>query len=159
MNPEIVTIKEKMFIGMTMEMSYADNKTHELWRSFMPRQSEIENTLNNDLISLQIYEPGFFENFNSKRIFRKWTLREANSLENIPEGMVTFKLQEGDYAVFIYKGLPAKAQPFFDYIFREWLPNSAYMLDDRPHFEVLGPKYSNSSPDSEEEVWIPVNVK
>ncbi|MFB6320665.1 GyrI-like domain-containing protein [Saccharicrinis sp. FJH54] len=159
MNPDIVSIKAKKYIGMTMEMSYADNKTHELWKSFMPRRNEINNTINNDLISLQIYEPGFFETFNPNRMFRKWTLREVSSLENIPEGMVSFLLQEGTYAVFSYRGLPAKAQPFFDYIFREWLPNSAYMLDDRPHFEVLGPKYRTDSPDSEEDVWIPVKLK
>lgn len=27
-------------------------------------------------------------------------------------------------------------------------------VDDRPHFEVLGGKYQNNSPNSEEEIWI-----
>jgi AraC family transcriptional regulator len=26
--------------------------------------------------------------------------------------------------------------------------------DDRPHFEILGDKYKNDHPDSEEEIWI-----
>jgi len=32
-------------------------------------------------------------------------------------------------------------------------------LDDRPHFEVLGDKYKNADPDSEEEIWIPIRTK
>jgi AraC family transcriptional regulator len=39
------------------------------------------------------------------------------------------------------------------------LPNSAYALDDRAHFEVLGEKYKNNDPSSEEEIWIPIKVK
>jgi hypothetical protein len=30
------------------------------------------------------------------------------------------------------------------------------MLDNRPHFEILGEKYKNADPDSEEDVYIPV---
>lgn len=29
-----------------------------------------------------------------------------------------------------------------------WLPNSDYLLDDRPHFELLGDKYKNNDPNS-----------
>jgi hypothetical protein len=31
-------------------------------------------------------------------------------------------------------------------------------LDDRPHFEVLGSKYRNNDPESEEETWIPTKL-
>ncbi|MEP1984886.1 MAG: GyrI-like domain-containing protein, partial [Maribacter dokdonensis] len=41
----------------------------------------------------------------------------------------------------------------------EWIPNSEYQLDGRPHFEVLGAKYKNNDPNSEEEVWIPIKAK
>ena len=34
-----------------------------------------------------------------------------------------------------------------------------YTLDDRPHFEILGEKYKNQDPDSEEELWIPIKPK
>jgi AraC family transcriptional regulator len=39
------------------------------------------------------------------------------------------------------------------------LPNSNYHLDDRPHFEILGEKYKNADPGSEEEIWIPIKAK
>jgi AraC family transcriptional regulator len=42
------------------------------------------------------------------------------------------------------------------YIFNTWLPQSNYQLAPRPHFEILGEKYKNNHPDSEEEIWIPI---
>jgi AraC family transcriptional regulator len=39
------------------------------------------------------------------------------------------------------------------------LPNLGYTLDDRAHFEVLGEKYKNNDPLSEEEIWIPIKKK
>jgi AraC family transcriptional regulator len=47
----------------------------------------------------------------------------------------------------------------FQYIFGTWLPNSEYVLDNRPHFEILGEKYKNDDPTSEEEIWIPIKAK
>ena len=78
------------------------------------------------------------------------------SFELVPEGMEALELPGGRYAVFYYKGNPANGDAVFKYIFMEWLPASGYVLDDRPHFEVLGPKYQNGSDDSEEEIWIPI---
>ena len=28
-----------------------------------------------------------------------------------------------------------------------------------PHFEILGAQYKNNEPDSEEEIWIPIQLK
>ena len=60
--------------------------------------------------------------------------------------------------IFDYKGSSTDTS-IFQYIFRTWLPSSSYQLDDRPHFEVLGAKYKNNDPESEEEIWIPIKPK
>jgi AraC family transcriptional regulator len=39
------------------------------------------------------------------------------------------------------------------------MPNSDYVLDNKTHFEILGDKYRNNDPESEEEIWIPVQPK
>jgi AraC family transcriptional regulator len=67
-------------------------------------------------------------------------------------------LNGGLYAVFNYKGLNTDNRIFI-HIFTEWLPSSGYVLDERPHFEILGEKYKNNDPESEEEIWIPVKPK
>ena len=44
----------------------------------------------------------------------------------------------------------------FQYIFGTWMPDSGYKWDNRPQFEILGEKYKNNDPSSEEEIWIPI---
>lgn len=140
-----------------MRMNLADNKTTELWRSFMPHRKEIGNNLTNDLFSMQLYDsPAYFRDFNPETSFEKWAAVEVADFDSIPEGMEACTLKGGLYAVFIHKG-PAKAfAGTFQYIFGTWLPTSGYILDNRPHFEILGAKYKNDQPDSEEEIWIPI---
>lgn len=156
----IENISAKQFLGKTMHMSLVDNKTPELWRSFMQSRSSIKHVSNSLLYSLQVYDsPEYFSKFNPATPFQKWALCEVDQLADIPDGMQTFELPAGQYAVFHHKGGPANAAAIFNYIFANWLPQSGYELDHRPHFEVLGEKYKNNAPDSEEEIWIPVKTK
>ena len=69
--------------------------------------------------------------------------------------MECFELPGGQYAVFFYKG-SSTDNSIFKMIFDEWLPASGYEIDSRPHFEILGNKYVNEDPESEEEIWIPI---
>jgi len=139
-----------------MVMTFAENKTGELWKSFMMQRKEVANTIGNNLYSMQIYAPKFFERFDPNREFEKWATAEVTDFDSIPEEMESYVLPGGLYAVFDYKGLASAAGPTFQYIFTQWIPNSGYELDDRPHFEILGEKYKRDDPDSEEELWIPV---
>lgn len=134
-------------------MSFSNNKTGLLWQQFMPKRREIANKLNSDLISLQWYPTDF--DFGPATEFEKWAAVEVSEVGQIPDGMEMFVLPAGLYAVFQYKGSSIDTR-IFQYIFSEWLPGSSYQLDNRPHFEVLGEKYKNASPDSEEEIWIPI---
>jgi len=159
MIPTIQTLEEKKLIGKQLSMSFANNKTAGLWSSFMPRRKDIQNNIGNDLYSMQIYAPLFFEAFDPNKQFEKWATIEVTDFNSIPEGMKAFTLPAGLYAVFLYKGDASKATETFQYILGTWLPNSEYRLDNRPHFEILGEKYKHNDPNSEEEIWIPIKPK
>ena len=158
MNPRIEKLKEKKLIGHNIKMSLSNNKTGQLWGQFAPRIKEIKNRTSEDKISMQIYPPMYYNQFSPNTEFEKWATVEVKDFENIPSGMKSFILEEGLYAVFDYKGSSAD-HSIFEYIFSKWLPNSNYEVDDRPHFEVLGSKYRNNDPESEEEIWIPIRKK
>ncbi|WP_316767928.1 GyrI-like domain-containing protein [Pedobacter frigiditerrae] len=158
MAPRIETLSENKFVGMRLTMSFADYKIAELWRSFLPRRKEIINNLTDDLISLVVYKSDHFIDFSPTNQFERWAAVEVIDLENVPIGMESFVLPSGLYAVFDYKGLNTDPS-IFQYILGTWLPNSAYVLDNRPHFEILGEKYKNNDPTSEEEIWIPIKTK
>ena len=152
--PKIENLSKKKFIGKKLKMSLEDNKTFELWKSFMPRLNEIPNKKSNEKFSLQVYnEP--LRLGHLKQEFEKWALVEVSDFKNVPDKMETFELKSGLYAVFQYKGLSTDNR-IFVYIFSNWLPKSDFELDDRPHFEILGEKYKNGDPNSEEEIWIPI---
>jgi AraC family transcriptional regulator len=160
MESRIVTSTEKKIIGKRIRMTYSQNMTYELWCSFMPVRKRILNSLSDDLYSIQIYNRDFdFSAFDLNAEFEKWAGMEVNDFDYLPEGMETIVIPGGLYAVFLHKGRASEGERTFKYIFGTWLPQSEFVIDIRPHFEILGPKYKNEDPSSEEEVWIPVCSK
>jgi AraC family transcriptional regulator len=156
LGPRIEILPEKKFVGKRIKMSFSNNQTHELWKSFMPSRREIKNNIGSDLYSVEVYEPLYFNNFNPEKEFDKWAAVEVTDFEKVPDDMDTLILPRGLYAVFLHKGAASKGPETYQYIFGTWLPASDFLLDNRPHFAVMGEKYKNDDPDSEEEVWIPV---
>jgi AraC family transcriptional regulator len=160
MQPRIETLKERKLIGKRLTMSLADNQTLKLWQKVMPRRKDIKNSLTTDLFSIQVYPQLFNFSFSDlNEAFEKWAAIEVADFETVPIEMETFILIGGLYAVFDYKGLSTDIK-VFEYIFGTWLSNSdEYSLDNRPHFEILGNKYKNNDPNSEEQIWIPIKLK
>ncbi|HRG18251.1 MAG TPA: GyrI-like domain-containing protein [Flavobacterium lutivivi] len=157
MNPTIKTFPTTKFIGKKLSFTYADYRAFELWSSFMPRRNEIQNVLGTELYNIQVNPDNF--DFQPNTPFVKWAAVAVSSFENIPEGMESLLIPEGLYAVFNYKGNQANVATFFNSIYTEWLPYSNYELGNHPQFEILGEKYKNNHPDSEEEIWIPVKLR
>jgi len=125
----------------------------------MPHKKEIQNVVGTDLFSVEIYnDTNFFKNFNPNKEFEKWAAVEISELKNIPDEMEPITIPKGLYAVFSHKGPASEGPKTYQYIFGTWLPNSKYVLDNRPHLAIMGEKYKNNSPDSEEELWIPIKT-
>ncbi|AWK04922.1 GyrI-like domain-containing protein [Flavobacterium crocinum] len=156
MEAKIKTAIEKKLIGKHIEMSFIENKTFQLWSSFMPKQKEITNKVDANLYSLEVFPLNYFDNFDSGRTFQKWAAVEVTDFNTIPDEMETLLIPNSLYAVFIHKGPASEGHKTYHTIFAEWLPNSEYTVDDRPHFAVMDEKYKKDDPDSEEEIWIPI---
>jgi len=159
MKYRIEQLEPKKLIGLNIAMSLVQNKTFQLWQSFMPRRKEILKTVSDDLFSIQLYSAGYFENFNPMAEFVKWSCVEVESFEIILNSMEILELKGGLYAVFNYKGDGSNASETFQYIFENVIPASNYQLDNQLHFELLGKKYKSGNSNSEEEIWIPVKLK
>lgn len=161
MEPRIEVLHQKKLLGFHVTMSIVKNKTAQLWGEFGPRIKEIEKRVSADKISLQVYPLSYFEQFDASTKFEKWATVEVTNFDLIPNEMETLTLEGGLYAVFDFKGSSSDISvfSFFQYIYGEWLPKSDYKIDDRPHFEILGEKYANNDPNSEEEIWIPLKEK
>jgi AraC family transcriptional regulator len=154
--PDFKILKMKRLVGKRLTMSFALNRTGELWRSFMPQRHRITGMVSADLFSVEIYPSGFFDRFDPLKNFEKWAAAEVTAGSSVLPDMEELVIPEGLYAVFRYVGRASDAQETYRYIFETWLPESGYRLDDRPHFALMGEKYRNDSADSEEEIFIPV---
>ena len=160
MEPRIEAITEKKLVGKHLRVTLSNNKISELWHSFMPRRKEIRNIKSPELFSVAIYENGTdIKNFTKDTEFERWAAMEVAKFDTIPTDMESYIIAGGLYAVFLHKGPASSGPKTFQHIFETWLPESGYIFDDRPQFEVLGDKYKNEDPDSEEEIWIPIKHK
>ncbi|KOP39131.1 AraC family transcriptional regulator [Flavobacterium sp. WLB] len=156
MEARIETLTEKKLIGQHIEMSFIENKTFQLWSNFMPKRKQIKNTINENLYSLEVFSHGHFDNFDPGKTFQKWAAVEVGNYDEVPSEMETLIIPDGLYAVFIHYGPASEGHKTYHTIFAEWLPNSKYTVDDRPHFAVMDHKYKKEDPESEEEIWIPI---
>lgn len=154
MNPRIAELREKKVVGIKSQMlRHQVESIISLWKKFMPHKAKVKNWTNDELIAMQVYTD--FGDFNQP--FDIWACAEVSELKSIPEGMMSYTLPSGLYAVFLHKGMDAGAT--YQRIMTEWLPNSGYQIDDRPHFQIMGAKYKNGSPDSEEDFYVPIYSK
>jgi AraC family transcriptional regulator len=95
MEPRIVNMAQKILVGKHLSMSLADNKTGQLWQSFMPVRNTIPHKTGTDLFSLQLYPPDYFLAFNLHTQFTKWAAIEVSEAVNVPEGMEVLLVEEG----------------------------------------------------------------
>ena len=115
------------------------------------------NRVNSDLYAVDIYPvANFYEKFDPTKEYEKWATIEVSDFNTAPKDMEKLIIPKGLYAVFHYRGKPSEAHETFKFIYGVWLPNSAYVLDDRPYFALMGKKYKGEDPASEEEFWIPI---
>jgi AraC family transcriptional regulator len=159
MQPRIETMLEKKLIGQRMRMSFTDNKTFDLWRSFMPRRNEIQHTIGTALYSLEVYPQKYFDTFDPKNEFDKWAAVEVTDHSHMPPNMEPLTVPEGLYAIFLHKGPASDGPKTYNYIFQTWLPYSEYELDNRPHMAVMRGRYKKDSPESEEDICVPIKPK
>ena len=156
MNHRIEVLATKKLVGKSLEMSHREDRTGELWRSFMPHRGLVQNRIGTHFLSMQVYPDMGDGMLSPDTRFQKWAVVEVSDLDQVPDNMATYVLEGGKYAVFDHEG-PASAFPrTMAFIFQKWLPASEYTLDSREHFERLEEGYSPIDPAAREEVWIPI---
>ncbi len=156
-SPRILTSPARRFIGVGREMSLVKPVVGLLLRTLMPLRAAIPGRIDPDRYLLKIYPDGYFEAFDPQRSFVQWAAYAVAGEADAPEGLAVLDVPAGLYAVWHYKG-SSEDPRIFQHIFGEWLLGSGFVLDARPHFDVLGENYRNTDPESEEEIWIPVRM-
>ena len=142
---------EKYCIGVGKEMSLIHNRTHEIFKAFMPRKNEILTSNHDFVVDLKFYPKTYFEVFDPAKQFFKYAGVLVSKDSIVPDQMELIVIPAGQYAVF--QQHQKQDDRIFEYIFTEWLPKSKYQLDHRPHFDLI---FTATTPD---EIWIPIKLK
>lgn len=146
--------------GHAVKQSFAQDRTFELWSGFMPVRHQVCADADAPLVSLQRYPTNFsFAPPDLETSFEKWAGCITPDGFQAADGFETLHIPSGTYAVFLHRGPASGAARTFGYIFSQWLPDSGYEIDVRPHFEILDKRYKHNQPDSEEEVFIPIKLR
>jgi len=158
MTHRIANSPEIYIVGMkaTMSFSTISEDTGKLARQFMPRLKEINNRLDDNTLSLQNYDDFDYHKMSPTMTFEKWIGVEVTNLDYVPKGMETLTIKSGNYLVIDFKGTMQEFIKNWNYLHSQWLPNSEYELDNRPHFEKLSPSYNPTNAVNEEEIWVPI---
>jgi AraC family transcriptional regulator len=156
--PVIVEQAELILAGLKTTMSLSHNTTIQLWQTFGPLKKSIHNKSNGGSYSVQCYVDDFMSiPFTPETKFVKWAAVAVFNEDDIPKELEVLKIPKGKWAVFPYKGTTRDFGKFAQYVYQEWLPQSGYQLDHRPHYEYMGSDYLGPNhPDAQEDVWIPI---
>ena len=154
----IEEIDARTLVGIKILTSMAENGTRELWQKFKPLARTVRGRESTDFYSVEVFDEATnFENFTPETPFEKWAAVEVSS-EAVPDGMETITLS-GKYAVFLHTGLPSDFPATSGYIFGEWIPVSEFVVDRRPHFEIMTADYLPDDPDATEEIYVPIRSR
>lgn len=158
MNPNIITTKPIVIVGLKANLSFITNGsgTAKLAKQFMPNRNQVLNRIGTEKFSIQVYDQFNYNKMSPNTLFEKWVGVEVSNADRLPGNMEVLTIPSGQYAVFNYKGKPENFLEAWQYIHTIWLPNSEFEIDDRPHFEKLPEDYHPSNPITEEEIWVPV---
>jgi AraC family transcriptional regulator len=149
MEPKIINRTAFTVVGMHVHGKNEQNEIPRLWQVLGPRVEEIKNMVpaspaygisaNMDTATGEFdYVAGF----------------EVSSVEGIPEGMVSWTIPGGKYAVFTCT-LPTLGDTF-RHAYQTWMPQAGYRPAGSPEFEVYDEHFDPQVPESEFEVYIPI---
>lgn len=151
---KITDVKTIHLVGLKIETSLAKNETQTLWRSFKIAIKDSELGRSKEFYSVQVYQDFNPETFDPTTVYTKIAAVQTSSAHHA--NLEKFEIPAGKYAVFEHIG-PSHTFPETMRAMFAWLKNSVYVLDDRPHFEILGEDYLGPlHPESKETVWLPI---
>lgn len=154
--PTIQQFPGTSLIGVSQRTSLLENITVELWQKATSLKPSSEYLVNNSMYAVELYPKDYFESFDPRREFTRWAAFPLQKGYEYCNELASLHIPKGKYAVFHYIGSSEDAQSLYQFIFQKWLASSGFELDHRPHFALMGEKYQNNHPLSEEDIWIPI---
>ena len=152
-----IELPEQTLTGKKIQMCMQADQTEELWKGFMQElMPQRKGVRPEELFSVELFPEGLsIKDFDAQTTFEKWA---AIHVSDKPDGMEldSIVIPAGKYVKLVYKGSVGYYHQFAAELFGEVLPGMGLEVADRPHFNIMTPKYRGMDYASEEEVYVPV---
>ncbi|MFQ5813600.1 MAG: GyrI-like domain-containing protein [Anaerolineae bacterium] len=149
MEPKIVERSAFTVVGMHYYGQNENNEIPQMWQEFGPRIQEIEHVVNPHVAY------GISDNMDEETgEFDYVAGFEVSNAADIPEGMVSWEVPAGTYAVFTTT-LPRIGETF-QHAYRTWMPEAGRQPTSGPDFELYDENFDPQDPNSEFEVCVPI---
>lgn len=132
-----------------------------VWKRFMPQLAKLNNLrTDHNLYAVQEFDHQQLNNTTPPKITLWAAVPVKKGGDTVPEPFEHLSIAPGVYAVFLHKGPASALSATLKEIFENWMPESGYQPDARPHMQVMDPEYKGHlHPEAEEEVWVPIRPK
>lgn len=154
---EVKPHEEMLIVGLKYRGKNEAGEIPQLWKKLMPRAGEIQNRDFSIHAAYGISIMG--EDFNETMVFDYIAGFPVLAIpETMPEGMASFTIKDGDYAVITVPNLASISQAY-DAIYR-WVAGSEdYALDDSGgnfNFELYGEEFMPAEGSERFYIYVPV---
>jgi AraC family transcriptional regulator len=149
MEPKIIRKEGFTLAGLAHRGTTDAGKIGELWGKFFARVGELQGVIDPEVAY------GVMRDFDEASGEYDYiaAVRVASG-ENLPAGFVAAPIPPCAWAVFT-STIPDMAQDY-PYIYGTWLPASGYQHGPAPEFELYGPEFDPSKPESPVDIYVPV---
>lgn len=163
LSPDIVEVPSMRILGLSYEMSVADNQSIAMWDRLNSLLASAEADARGDAFAgdrYSLYESGAdcgrttFQEGTAVRAF----IGVERPAGRAVEGLAEKRFAGGRYARFVHRGSVEGLLSTYRYLWGVWFPRSGYDLADRDDFERYGSRFRGPhDPASEIEIYFPVS--
>ena len=149
LEPELVTMEAMQFVGMRStyygpesEKNNIGNKLPRLWQNVLQRRDEISHKIPHTgygIVRQIVEQDAQLEYFAAFQV---------STVTTVADGMTVIQLPRTRYACFTHRGHPEKLDHTVNYIYSNWLLQTAYQHSYAADLEIYGPQYRPESADS-----------
>ncbi|MBK7526796.1 MAG: GyrI-like domain-containing protein [Sphingobacteriales bacterium] len=155
--PKIVQFEGAKAMGLLGVFNPMDAQIGKLWDDFVPRMSEVPNqAANNHAFGICTMQHPDINTLPSGQFIYMASLAVDAYPAVLPQGMTTFELPAGKYAVFTHTGKLADFGNTVRYIYDEWLKTANRADYSYPDFELYDERFDPNAETGEIDIYIPV---
>ena len=154
LKPSIKMVKTKKVIFVQSIGSYSDEGTGKAWDKVCEfAQDKKLFGWKTEFIGISHDDPSITD---SEKLRYEACIVISKDIK--PEGEIGVKeIVGGKYAVFMHKGPYENFQQTYDAIYKKWLPESGYELNEQPCFELYLNEPKKTKPENlKTEIYIPI---